>query len=180
VGSLRSRVRRSAILEVALIVAFALALALSVQAWAVKPYRIPSESMEPTLQTGDRVLVNRFSRHLGAEPDVGDIVVFHPPTDPSETYIKRVVGVGGDRIALRDGRVVRDGELQREPYARPCGGGPECWMRRPVTVPDGHVFVLGDNRGASQDSRAWGPVDLSEVIGEAVLIYWPPGRAGSP
>jgi signal peptidase I len=180
VGNLRARVRRSAVLEVALIVAFALALALAVQAYAVKPYRIPSESMEPTLQVGDRVLVNRFSRHLGADPQVGDIVVFHPPTAESETYIKRVVGVAGDRIAVRDGRVVLNGELQREPYARDCGGEPECWVRRPVTVPEGHVYVLGDNRGASHDSRVWGAVAVSEVIGEAVAIYWPPDRAGAP
>jgi signal peptidase I len=173
-------VRRNAALEIGLIVALAIGLAVSVQAYAVKPYRIPSESMEPTLQSGDQVIVNRFSHHLGAQPEVGDIVVFHPPTATSDTFIKRVVGVGGDRIAMRDGRVVRNGEPQKEPYARPCGDGPKCDMHRPVRVPDGHVYVLGDNRGASQDSRFWGSVPVSDVIGEAVAIYWPPGRAGTP
>jgi signal peptidase I len=173
-------VRRNAALEVALIVALAIALAVSVQAYAVKPYRIPSESMEPTLQVGDKVIVNRFSHHLGAQPEVGDIVVFHPPTATSETFIKRVVGVSGDRIAVRDGRVVRNGELQEEPYARPCGDGSRCDVPRAVRIPDGHVYVMGDNRGASQDSRVWGPVPVSKVIGEAVAIYWPPNRAGAP
>ena len=173
-------VRRHAVLEVAVIVALAIGLAVSVQAYAVKPYRIPSESMVPTLQVGDQVIVNRFSHHLGAKPEVGDIVVFHPPTATDETFIKRVVGLSGDRIAVRDGRVVRNGQLQDEPYARPCGDGAQCDVPRPVRIPDGHVYVMGDNRGASQDSRFWGSVPVSEVIGEAVAIYWPPGRAGAP
>jgi signal peptidase I len=180
VKGLLALVRRNAAVEIALIVVLAIGLAVSVQAYAVKPYRIPSESMEPTLQVGDQVIVDRFSHHLGAEPDVGDIVVFHPPTATSETFIKRVVGVSGDRIAVRDGRVVRNGEPQEEPYARPCGDGANCDMPRAVTIPDGHVYVLGDNRGASQDSRFWGSVPVSDVIGEAVAIYWPPGRAGTP
>ena len=173
-------VRRNAALEIALIVALAIGLVVSVQAYAVKPYRIPSESMEPTLLVGDQVIVNRFSHQLGAQPHVGDIVVFHPPTATEETFIKRVVGVSGDRIAVRDGRVVRNGELQEEPYARQCGDGPKCDLPRPVRIPNGHVYVMGDNRGASQDSRFWGSVPLSDVIGEAVAIYWPPGRAGAP
>jgi signal peptidase I len=179
-GAALALVRRHAALEIALIVALAVGLAVSVQAYAVKPYRIPSESMAPTLQVGDQVIVNRFSHHLGAQPGRGDIVVFHPPTATDETFIKRVVGVAGDRIAVRDGRVVRDGEPQREPYARPCGDAAACNTPRPVSVPDGHVYVLGDNRGASQDSRVWGSVPVADVIGEAVAIYWPPGRAGTP
>jgi signal peptidase I len=204
---LLARVRRSAWFELVFIALVALGLALSVQAYAVKPYRIPSESMEPTLHVGDRVLVNRLSHRLGAEPEVGQIVVFHPPSgaDASpprcgaaeeggdsltpcsrpthaaspQTFIKRVVGVAGDRIALRHGRVVRDGELQAEPYARPCGA-PECDLPRPARVPEDFVYMLGDNRGASQDSRFWGPVPVSWVIGEAIGVYWPPGRAGTP
>jgi signal peptidase I len=208
VVSLLSRVRRSTAFELVFIVALALALALSVQAYAVKPYRIPSESMEPTLQVGDRVLVNRFSHHLGAEPKVGQVVVFRPPsgadssparcgaagegegsgrlcshptaTPSSQTFVKRVVGVGGDRISLRDGRVVRNGELQAEPYTRACGDGPACDFPGAMTVPERFVYLLGDNRGASQDSRFWGPVPVSWVIGEAVVRYWPPRRVGTP
>jgi signal peptidase I len=101
------------------------------------------------------------------------------PEASSQTFIKRVVGVAGDRIALRHGRVVRNGELQAEPYARPCGA-PECDLPRPARVPEDFVYLLGDNRGASQDSRFWGPVPVSWVIGEAIGVYWPPGHAGTP
>jgi len=191
-----------------LLVAIALGLALSVQAYAVKPYRIPSASMEPTLHVGDRVLVNRLSHRLGAEPRVGQIVVFHPPhgadlspprcggvgegegsgtlcsrptaEESSQTFIKRVVGAEGDRIALYNGHVLRNGRLQEEPYINPCGAGAECDLRQEVTVPEGFVYLLGDNRGASLDSRFWGPVPVAWVIGEAMAIYWPPGRAGGP
>jgi signal peptidase I len=206
--SLLSWTRRSKAFELAFTVAVALALALSVQAYAVKPYRIPSGSMEPTLQIGDRVLVNRFSHRLGSEPQLGDIVVFHPPsgadsspprcgepgegggsptpcsrpaqTASSQTFIKRVVGIGGDRIAIRRGHVVRNGMLQRETFVAPCGPGAECNMPRAITVPRDDVFLMGDNRGMSEDSRFWGPVPVSWVIGEAVLVYWPPGEIGSP
>jgi signal peptidase I len=208
VRSLLSRMRRNQAFELAFIVAVALALALSVQAYAVKPYRIPSASMEPTLQIGDRVLVNRFSHRLGGEPELGDIVVFHPPSgadaeqprcgEPgegagsatpcsrpteaasSQTFIKRVVGVGGDRIAIRHGHVVRNGEIQREPFAAACGSGAECNMPGAITVPRDAVFLMGDNRGMSEDSRFWGPVPVSWVIGEAVVVYWPPRDIGSP
>jgi signal peptidase I len=191
--NLPSWTRRSKAFELAFTVAVALALALSVQAYAVKPYRIPSASMEPTLQIGDRVLVNRFSHRIGSEPKLGDIVVFHPPpgadaapprcgmsgqgaTSPtpcsrptpaasSQTFIKRVVGIGGDRIAIRHGHVVRNGKLQREPFVAPCGSGWECNLPREITVPRDAVFLMGDNRGVSEDSRFWGPVPASWVIG---------------
>jgi signal peptidase I len=203
-----STVRGNRAFELALIVAVALGLALTVQAYAVKPYRIPSESMEPTLQTGDRVLVNRFSRRLGSEPKVGQIVVFHPPsgaddspprcgkpgegvsrrspcsrptrTASSQTFVKRVVGVGGDRIAIRNGHVVRNGKFESEYFVASCGGGPECDFPRAITVQEDSVFLMGDNRGRSQDSRFWGPVPISWLIGEAIAVYWPPGHVGSP
>jgi signal peptidase I len=208
VRAVLGRVRGSWAFEVAFTIALALVLALAVQAYAVKPYRIPSPSMEPTLHVGDRVLVNRFSHHLGAEPEVGQIVVFHPPqgaeaspprcgdgvqssprrspcsrpTDrpSSQTYIKRVVGVSGDRIAVRQGHVVRNGSPQSEPFAADCWTGAECDLPEPVKVPEGFVFLMGDNRGASADSRLWGPVPVSWVVGEAMLVYWPPRRAGEP
>ena len=200
-----ARVRRNRVFELAFTAAVALVLALAVQAYAVKPYRVPSESMEPTLHAGDRVLVNRFAHHLGAQPEVRQIVVFHPPDGAdaspprcgrrplpgsacsrstgrpsSQTYIKRVVGVAGDHIAVRDGQVVRNGRLQREPFTADCGAAPECELPQPVTTPRGSVFLMGDNRGASADSRVWGPVPVSWVIGEAMLLYWPPRRAGTP
>ena len=195
--------RRNSLVELIVIVAIAIFLALAVQAYAVKPYRIPSASMEPTLDIGQRVLVQRLTRRLGSDPEVGDIVVFHPPTgadasparcgapvaegractaptdaQSDQTFIKRVVAVGGDTISIRDGLVVRNGRRQLAPFAAPCGGGGACDLPEPIRVPEGDVFLMGDNRGNSDDSRFWGPVPVNWVIGEAFATYWPPGRVG--
>ncbi len=197
----------SSLVELVLVVAIALGIALVVQAFVVKPYRIPSGSMEPTLAVGERVIVNRIGNRFAA-PGVGDIVVFHPPhgadtnvcgnagqgpfydgprsrvpcdrptpTRSTQNFIKRVVGLPGDRIAVRDGHVVRNGVWQREPYIRACGGGPECNLGA-ITVPPGDYFMMGDNRGASDDSRFWGPVPRGWIIGDAFLSYWPPSHVG--
>jgi signal peptidase I len=204
---LLSRLRRSALVELVFVCATALFLALAVQAYAVKPYQIPSGSMEPTLRIGDRVLVDRAGHRLGAQPEVGDIVVFHPPagadaepaacgapdagpgtarpcTAPTadasdQTFIKRVVALGGDSVAIRDGRVIRNGRAAAEPFAVACGGTEGCDFREPITVPRGAVYLLGDNRGASLDSRFWGPVPVAWVIGQARAAYWPPSHLGA-
>jgi len=189
------------LVELVLIVAVALGLALGIQAFLVKPYRIPSASMVPTLQVGQRVLVNRIGNRFGA-PKVGDIVVFHPPegaengnvcgspppagavcdkptaTRSNVNFIKRVVAGPGDRISIRDGHVVLNGKLQKEPFAAPCGGGEGCNFTTTVTVPPGMYFMMGDNRGSSDDSRFWGPVPRKWIIGEAFATYWPPKRIG--
>jgi signal peptidase I len=192
------------ITELIVIVATALIIALAVQWLLVKPYRIPSGSMEPTLDVGQRVLVNRLSHRLGSDPAVGDVVTFHPPAGADEqparcgagradgqpcprptpaksdqTFIKRVVGVGGDRISVRDGHVLRNGHATREPFTNPCAGGEGCDLPRAVTVPPGYVFLMGDNRGFSDDSRFWGPVPDAWVIGKAFATYWPPRRIGT-
>ena len=191
------------ITELIVIVAMALAIALAVQWLLIKPYRIPSGSMEPTLDVGQRVLVNRISHRLGSDPKVGDIITFHPPAGAdevpprcgvqqpdneacprptsersSQTFIKRVVGVPGDRISVRGGHVVRNGQLPKESFINPCGGGQGCDLPRTITVPKGYVFLMGDNRGASDDSRFWGPVPDKWVIGKAFATYWPPKRVG--
>jgi signal peptidase I len=201
----RTRTRRNPLFELVFTVVVALGLALCVQAYAVKPYRIPSPSMEPTLDIGQRVLVNRLSHRLGAQPGVGNVIVFHPPAgadneicgdrqtgsgtskpcdrpvphQDSQTFIKRVVAVGGDTIAIVDGHAVRNGQRGREPFAESCGGGPDCNFSSPVRVPHGYVFVMGDNRGQSDDSRYWGPVPISWVVGQAFATYWPPSRIGT-
>jgi signal peptidase I len=192
----------SSLLELVLIVAVALGLALGIQAFLVKPYRIPSESMVPTLEVGQRVLVNRIGSRF-SDPSVGDIVVFHPPEgaesgakcgggsppagqvclEPSTeradvNFIKRVVAGPGDRLRIEDGHVVLNGERQNEPFAQPCGGSDACEFPSEITVPAGHYFMMGDNRGASDDSRFWGPVPEEWVIGEAFATYWPPKRIG--
>jgi signal peptidase I len=200
----RSGGRGRGLLEFALTIAVAVGLAFCVQAYAVKPYKIPSASMLPTLHVNDRVIVNRLSHRLGADPAVGQIVVFNPPhgadfmparcgvpvppgsacptptsTPSSQTFIKRVVGVGGDRIVVTGGHVVRNGLREADSYIAPCADGEGCDLPNPITVPRGYVFLMGDNRGDSDDSRFWGPVPLSWVVGQAISVYWPPGRLGA-
>jgi len=202
--SLIRRARSNSLVELVVLVAVALFLALTVQAYAIKPYRIPSGSMEPTLRIGQRVIVDRLTHRLGDNPNVGDIVVFNPPAGAddeqcgaagqgegtgspcsrpvpkksSETFIKRVVAVGGDTIAIRNGHAVRNGREAKEPFIADCGGGSDCNFPHAITVPKGYVFMMGDNRGESDDSRFWGPVPVSWVIGRALVTYWPPDRIG--
>jgi signal peptidase I len=195
-GRLHPRV--AAVLELALIVVLALAIAEGVQAAVVKPFKIPSGSMEPTLRVGQRVLVNRLVFDFGS-PHRGDVVVFHPPSNltcavsvgagepcpqgdghPSGTYfVKRIMGMPGDRISIREGHPVINGrELTDEPYITPCGEAAECNMPQTITIPPGHYFMMGDNRGNSDDSRFWGPIPESWMVGEVFFTYWPPDRIG--
>jgi signal peptidase I len=193
---------RGALLELVVIVALAIGLALLIQAFVVKPYQIPSPSMEPTLDVGERVLVNRVGYHLG-DPQVGDIVVFHPPAgaengdqcgvrqggrapcpqptdERSDTnFIKRIVAGPGDTLSIRNGHPVVDGVEAREDFIKPCrGAGSPCNLPQEITVPPDHYFMMGDNRGQSDDSRFWGPVPRDWIIGEAFFTYWPPDRIG--
>jgi signal peptidase I len=193
-------------IELAVIVGVALGLALAIQAFVIKPYRIPSGSMLPTLHINQRVLVNRIGSHFSS-PGVGDIVVFHPPRQygqcanpnegqngsgqdgaqacdvqqrqaSSETFIKRVVGLGGDRISIRGGHVIRNGVKEKDSYTVPCDGGGACNFPATITIPRGDYFMMGDNRPDSEDSRFWGPVPKSWIIGKAFFTYWPPDRVG--
>jgi signal peptidase I len=202
----RTRSAITSLVELVLIVAVAVGLAIGIQAFLVKPYRIPSGSMEPTLVVGERVLVNRIGHAFGP-PSVGDIVVFHPPRDfeagcadpgrgvrggrsggqacdipgsePSaQNFIKRVVAGPGDRLAIRGGRVILNGRPQDESYIRPCDAGAQCDFPGPITIPPDHFFMMGDNRGASDDSRFWGPVPDEWIIGGAFATYWPIDRIG--
>jgi signal peptidase I len=204
------RARQNTVVETIFLLIVAVALAVLLQAFAVKPYKIPSGSMEPTLHVHDRVLVNRFAKRvLGNEPKIGDITVFHPPVgaddqgggsqcgdtsagegtpmpcdratpqQSKQSFIKRVVGLGGDTIAIRDGRVIRNGRPTKESFAAPCVSGSDiCDFPKTITVPKGYVYLMGDNRGNSDDSRFWGPVPESWVIGKAFATYWPPSRIG--
>jgi len=200
--------RAGGLIELVVIVALALSLAFAVQAWAVKPYQIPSGSMEPTLDIGQRVLVNRFIYHFKS-PQIGDIVVFHPPIgadsgkecgvtmngrqpeevgepcpqpsseESSQTFIKRIVALPGDTLSIKEGHPVVNGvEKKNEPYITPCGEASACNLPKTITIPPGDYYMMGDNRGASDDSRFWGPVPRSWIIGEAFATYWPPDRIG--
>lgn len=135
--------------------------------------RIESVSMENTLHQGNAVLVNRLAYRFGL-PERGDIVVFNPPFDSPEPYIKRVIGLPGDQIEIRDGQIILNGTPLLEPYIREKIVSQGSWE-----VPEGTIFVMGDNRNNSSDSRKWGSVPLENVIGKALFVYWPLDEIGS-
>jgi signal peptidase I len=183
------------------IVALAIGLALAIQALVVKPYQIPSESMEPTLDPGQRVLVNRVGYRVG-DPAIGDVVVFHPPVgadrgnqcgvereqaqpcpeptpERSDTnFIKRIVAGPGDTLAIEGGQPVVNGVKASEDFIKPCAGLGDCNFPEEITIPPDHYFMMGDNRGRSDDSRYWGPVPRDWIIGEAFFTYWPIDKVG--
>jgi signal peptidase I len=188
-------------------VAVAVGLALLIQAFVVKPYRVPTGSMLPTLAIDQRILANR----MDTAPGVGDVVVFHPPhgadldsgqcADPrqgfsadgealaqpcdqplpgesQQTFVKRVVGVPGDVLRIVGGHVIRNGKPEPDAYISACGGVAECTFSGSIRVPAGDYYMMGDNRGDSDDSRYWGPVPQRSIIGVAFFTYWPPDRIG--
>jgi signal peptidase I len=131
--------------------------------------RVEQISMQPTLYAGNYVIVNKLAYRLG-EPQIGDIIVFHPPLDPDQKpYIKRVIGLPGDQVVVQAGKVTINGQALDEPYINAPPSYAGTWQ-----VPDGSLFVLGDNRNNSSDSHSWGTVPLDLVIGKAELVYWPP------
>lgn len=135
--------------------------------------RVESISMQPTLHAGNFVLVNKVAYKLGT-PERGDVVVFRYPPDPEQVpYIKRIIGLPGDKVSIYDGKVYVNDQLMVEPYiASSTRQGGE-W-----SVPAGSLFVMGDNRNNSSDSRSWGMVPLENVIGKALVVYWPPDKWG--
>jgi signal peptidase I len=159
---------------VILLVSFALVFGF-VRPFVMEAFWIPSGSMIPTLEIGDRVLVNKFIYRF-TEPKRGDTVVFTSVDNPKEDLIKRVIGVPGDKIAVRGGKLFLNGEPQKEPYTNKKLPDRSFFAR--ITVPKGHVFVMGDNRGNSADSRVFGPLPKKNIEGEAFLRFWPPHRIG--
>ena len=191
--------RKRLIREYAEAIITALLLALVIRAYIIQAFKIPSGSMIPTLLVGDHILVNKFiygtkipfsdSRFLVLrEPEKGDIIVFKYPEDPKKDFIKRVIGVGGDVIESKNKIIYVNGKPLSEPYTQhvnnyvfPSGIGQPLYRAfgvgsrdnfGPIRVPKDKVFVMGDNRDQSYDSRYWGFVDLKEIKGEALIIYW--------
>lgn len=130
--------------------------------------RVDGASMEPTLHAGQFVIVNKLAYRFGTVSR-GDVIVFYFPRDPKQEYIKRVIGLPGDTVTVENGRITVNGEALDEPYLNVKTGYPGMWI-----VPEGHLFVLGDNRNNSFDSHNWGTVPMEYVIGKAILVYWPP------
>ena len=180
---------KSKIREYAEAIVIAILIALFIRSFVVQAFKIPSGSMKPTLLVGDHILVNRFTYGIKipyfrktlipiGEPKRGDTVVFIYPEDRSKDFIKRVVGVGGDTIEIRNKKIY----LNSLPYNDIRGVYTDDFIIPgsiqprdnfgPVTVPRGSIFVMGDNRDQSYDSRFWGFVDLKDVLGKAFIIYW--------
>ena len=191
--------KKSALRENIEVFIVAALLALFIRTFIVQAFKIPSGSMKETLQIGDHILVNKFIYGVKlpfvmttiipvSSPERGDIVVFKFPEDPKKDFIKRAVAVAGDTVEIVDKQVFINGERQDHPYAEfkeksiipPCNdlqksmGFDRCNKDNygPVTVPEGKLFVMGDNRDHSYDSRFWGFVDLDVVKGKAFIIYW--------
>jgi signal peptidase I len=165
---------RTAIVETLDACLFAALLSLVIITFVVQAFYIPSGSMEPTLMIDDRILVAKFAYRLGS-PHRGDVIVFRYPLNPQRDFVKRVMGLPGDRVRLRDGVVyIGNQALSEKSYTIK----PDFGNYGPVTVPPNHYFVLGDNRNNSEDSRFFGYVPRGNIIGKAVFIYWPPARIG--
>jgi len=180
----RSRGRNA--VEWVLVVVGALAIALVIQLTSLQAFRIPSESMHPLLQTGDRVLVNKWSYRIH-DVKRGDVVVFSRPpglADPTvDDLIKRVIGLPGDSVSIDDSHVLINGQVLDEPYLPPdtptLAVGPiTCPPAAPCVIPKGQVWVMGDNRTQSEDSRWFGPIDESSIVGRAFVRLWPVNRLG--
>ena len=181
--------KKSIAREYAEAIIIAVLLALFIRTFVIQAFKIPSGSMLETLQIGDHILVSKFiygvkNPFTGSvlvpikEPKTNDIVVFKYPQDPKLDYIKRVVAVAGETIEIRDKQVYINGEKSEDPYGEfknpevmPASQGPRDNFG-PRTVPEGKVFVMGDNRDNSFDSRFWGFVDLKAIKGKAFIIYW--------
>jgi len=203
--------RKSTLREYSESIGIAVAIALLLRAFVVEAFQIPSGSMIPTLEVGDHIFVAKFSYGLVVpfsnkkifelrQPSRGDVIVFKYPQDPSVDYIKRVVGLPGEKLELRHNEVFIDGRPMPREHIGPFHGSPEdrdseLWHETldgkqhealqessrmpqnfgPIVVPPGHVFVMGDNRDNSSDSRVWGPVAHDLIKGKALIVWWSRG-----
>ena len=187
---------KSFLLELPGLLLAALLVAILIKTFVIQPFYIPSVSMVPTLEINDRVMVSKLSYRFG-EVEAGDLVVFETGPEVSmsfpeaavqavldalgirtsgrEDLIKRVVAVGGDEVEIADNHVVVNGQATEEPYLAPSVNMADM---SPRTIPEGQLWVMGDNRDASSDSRVFGPIDESSVVGQAVLRIWPLDRLG--
>jgi signal peptidase I len=153
----------------------AVVIAFLMVVFLYQPVKVEGTSMQPELLDQERIFVNKFVYHF-EEIHRGDIVVFWYPKDPSKSFIKRVLGVPGDVVSIRDGQVYINGQLVEERYVP--RGYQDADSYPPVRVREGHYYVLGDHRNASNDSRSWGLVPRKYIYGKAVFRYWPVEKAG--
>jgi signal peptidase I len=181
--------KKTVIKEYVKAIVIAVLIALFIRTFIVQAFKIPSGSMLPTLQVGDWLLVNKFIYGVKiplvrstlipvSQPERGDIIVFIYPMDRSIDFIKRVIAIAGDTVEIKNKKIFINGSLMDDPYGVHTDNlviPPSVQPRDnfgPVTVPEGHVFVMGDNRDSSYDSRFWGFVNYRDILGEAFIIYW--------
>ena len=186
-------------------IAVTVGIVIGTQAFLMQPFQIPSGSMLNTIKPGDRVMVGKL-RLLWSTPHIGQVLVFSPPQGSTPVtpqcgdnggigtqricskplggksdqveFIKRVVALGGDRVALRQGVLWRNGKPVKEPYALPCNMPDRCNFPQEVIIPQGHVLMMGDNRENSDDGRFWGPISEDWIAGPVVAQWWPLNRLG--
>lgn len=170
----------------------ALVIAVFIQTFLVQAFKIPSGSMIPTFQVGDRIFVNKFLYSARVpfinfrlpildikEPKRGDIIVFASPEDPKKDFVKRLIAFGGEKVEIRDGKILVNGHLLDEPAIKEVyyyNAGDYGAQDKVITVPPNSYFALGDNSANSRDSRYWGFVPRKNLVGKAMLIYWPLNR----
>ena len=189
-------IRKHPVVDLVITVAIAVGIAYLVQAFIVKPYRVPSGSMEPTIAIGERIIASRFTMRF-SDPSRDQIIVFHPngsgpdvydtDTASSETFVKRLIGMPGETIGATGGQVYvcsgeGPGEGQSIKQTPGCRFLDESFVSSPqddfgpTRIPDDRYFMMGDNRADSDDSRNWGPIEKGQMIGTAFMSYWPPTR----
>ena len=163
-----------------ILITIALVLAFFIRTFIAEPRYIPSDSMLPTLETGDRLVIEKISYRF-TSPKFGDIVVFQPPPElqrrgysQDQAFIKRIIGTPGDTLKIDDGKVYLNGNVLQEDYIKE----PPLQAFQLVRVPQNQYFMMGDNRNDSNDSRYWGFLPKKNMIGKAIFRFWPPGRIG--
>jgi len=167
-------------LDILEVIVFAIAIFLFVYLLILQPHKIKGSSMDPNFEDGEFLLTEKISYRF-REPQRGEVIVFKAPGPKKDEFIKRIIGLPGEKISIKEGKVFINGRLLRESYIKDeviTSGGSFLEEGLEILVPKDHYFVLGDNRIASSDSRSWGFVSKEAITGKAWLIYWPPSKVG--
>ena len=167
-------------LDILEVVVFAIAIFLFIYLLVLQPHKIKGQSMVPNFDDGEYLLTDKVTYRFN-QPERGDVVVFEAPGSNGEEFIKRIIGLPGERISLNNGKVYINSSILSEiylPETYQTNGSSFLSDNKEIIVPDGNYFVMGDNRGASYDSRSWGYITKDKITGRAWLVYWPVSRMG--